>query len=72
MRCGGFANRVSNQGVIYDYFSQRDNLFTQPLDVNISNMMVIVDNTVQLSNLKAFIQSGSSSNALAVTATQYL
>lgn len=35
-------------------------------------MMVIVDNTVQLSNLKAFIQSGSSSNALPVTSTQYL
>ncbi|TNV71291.1 hypothetical protein FGO68_gene6011 [Halteria grandinella] len=73
MGCGGFALRVAGGGdQVYSYFKQRDDLFTQPLNINISNLMVIVDNTVQLSNLKAFMQNGTSANAKPVTHTQYL
>lgn len=71
-KCGSFASRVGNQDAVYSYYNQRDDLFTQPLNVNISNMMVIVDNTQQLLNLRAFTQTGTSKNARPVSSSQYL
>jgi hypothetical protein len=72
MGCGDFGNRVANQPVRYYYSQQMEDLFSNPIDQNVSNMLIIADNTNQLQNLKAFILNGTSANAVYNYNTMFL